>query len=300
MQYKDIETFLELVRTRNITKTAEHLYLSQPTVSNRLKNLEDELGSQLIVRSKGHRMVQLTHQGELFIPVAERWKNLFEETELLKKVSLSTLRLAANESAYYEILAPFLRYFLHVYPHIKAAIQICDSEQVYDMLEKNLIDYGLAAYESSRPEVLLECVATQALCVIQYAENPQPGRTISPSQLDPAKEIRFTGGFFSSMRLWREKWFGPNYDCRIELNTSRGIVPFLEHTDYWALTPLDTAEVLAKKISLQIYHLEDAPEPRKIYLLKKHSNYQSSLEVRRLFEKELKAFLKAGRQKPNV
>ena len=60
MHYKDIETFLELVRTRNITKTAEHLYLSQSTISNRLKNLEDELGYQLIVRAKGHRAIQLT------------------------------------------------------------------------------------------------------------------------------------------------------------------------------------------------------------------------------------------------
>jgi len=85
MRYKDIETFLEFVRTRNITKTAQHLYLSQSPVSNRLKSLEDKLGCQLIIRAKGHRVVQLAHQGEEFIPIAERWKNLFEETELLKK-----------------------------------------------------------------------------------------------------------------------------------------------------------------------------------------------------------------------
>ncbi|MBR4393905.1 MAG: LysR family transcriptional regulator, partial [Oscillospiraceae bacterium] len=38
MNYADIETFLELVRTRNLTKAAEHLFLSQSTVSNRLRN----------------------------------------------------------------------------------------------------------------------------------------------------------------------------------------------------------------------------------------------------------------------
>lgn len=111
MHYKDIEIFLELVRTRNITKTAEYLYLSQSTISSRLKNLEDEMGCQLIVRAKGRRMIQLTRQGEQFIPVAERWRNLFEETELMRSASLSTLRLAASESTYYEIVAPFLLLF---------------------------------------------------------------------------------------------------------------------------------------------------------------------------------------------
>ena len=53
MEYKDIETFLGIVRTRNITKTAENMLLSQSTVSNRLKHLEEELGCQLIQRAKG-------------------------------------------------------------------------------------------------------------------------------------------------------------------------------------------------------------------------------------------------------
>ena len=81
MNYKDIEVFLELVRCRNITKAAENLYLSQSAVSNRLKSLEDEMGVQLFLRAKGHRIVELTRQGGEFIPVAERWKALYEETE---------------------------------------------------------------------------------------------------------------------------------------------------------------------------------------------------------------------------
>ena len=124
MHYRDIETFLELVRTRNITKTAEHLFLSQSTVSNRLKNLEDELGYQLIVRAKGHRTIQLTRQGEEFISIAERWKNLFEETELLKNSSLSTLRIATSESTYYEIIAPFLCTFFSEHPQNKVGADL--------------------------------------------------------------------------------------------------------------------------------------------------------------------------------
>ena len=81
MDHKDITIFLELVRCRNISKTAENLYLSQSAVSSRLKALEEEMGCQLVLRSKGQRSVELTRQGEEFISVAERWKLLLEETE---------------------------------------------------------------------------------------------------------------------------------------------------------------------------------------------------------------------------
>lgn len=59
-----------IVQTKNITKTSENLFLSQPTVSHRLKALEDELNTKLIVRKKGHKTIELTPKGEEFISIA--------------------------------------------------------------------------------------------------------------------------------------------------------------------------------------------------------------------------------------
>ena len=67
MNFSEIETFLMIVQTKNITKTSENLYLSQPTVSHRLKSLEDELNTKLVVRKKGHKTIELTPKGEEFI-----------------------------------------------------------------------------------------------------------------------------------------------------------------------------------------------------------------------------------------
>lgn len=287
MRYRDIETFLELVRTRNITKTAEHLYLSQSTVSNRLKQLEDDLGYQLIVRAKGQRAIKLTRQGQDFVPIAERWKNLFEETESLKNSAISTLRLAVSESTYYSTLAPILLEFLDTYPKYKVSVQLCDSELIYDLVEKDLVDYGIASYDAYRPSIETCCLDSRPLCIIRYSENPIPGLTIHPRELDPKKEIRFTGGHFSNMNTWREKWFGLAHEERLDLNASRAIIPFMSNTDYWALLPADVAENLAKEVSLQIYELEDPPTPWKVYLLKKRNPYSQNIEVRRIFEKAL-------------
>ena len=68
MDLSEIETFLTIVNTKSITKTADILFLSQPTVSHRLKSLEKELGFPLIVRKKGFKNVELTSKA-VHIPV---------------------------------------------------------------------------------------------------------------------------------------------------------------------------------------------------------------------------------------
>ena len=63
MNLADIEMFLIIVRTKSITKTADALFLSQPTVSQRLKAMEQELNHPLILRSKGFKQIELTQEG---------------------------------------------------------------------------------------------------------------------------------------------------------------------------------------------------------------------------------------------
>ena len=55
MNLAEIETFLTIVNTKSITRTADLLFLSQPTVSHRLTSLENELGFPLVIRQKGDR-----------------------------------------------------------------------------------------------------------------------------------------------------------------------------------------------------------------------------------------------------
>ena len=63
MDEKDLLIFLTLADTGNLTRTAEKLYLSQPTLSKRLQNMEADLGAALFLRSK--QGVTLTPAGNL-------------------------------------------------------------------------------------------------------------------------------------------------------------------------------------------------------------------------------------------
>ena len=60
MNFYNLETFLTIVETRSISKTAEKLFLSQSTISHRLRCLEDDLDATLLIRNRGERNINLT------------------------------------------------------------------------------------------------------------------------------------------------------------------------------------------------------------------------------------------------
>ncbi|MBQ1492452.1 MAG: LysR family transcriptional regulator, partial [Blautia sp.] len=78
MTYEQIETFLTVVTLGSITAASTELFVSQSTVSARIQSLEAELGAQLIIRSRGHRNLELTSYGQAFIPLASQWTSLWK------------------------------------------------------------------------------------------------------------------------------------------------------------------------------------------------------------------------------
>ena len=76
MNYQDIKTFLTIVSSSSLSKAAEVLFVSQPALSHRLSALEEELGTELIIRKKGSRTLELTDAGQRFVPLARKWEKL--------------------------------------------------------------------------------------------------------------------------------------------------------------------------------------------------------------------------------
>lgn len=296
MNYADIETFLELVRTRNLTKAAEHLFLSQSTVSNRLRNLENELGFSLFLRGKGRTTIELTRKGEEFAPIAERWRSLYEETELVKSSSYHKLRIASSESSYFTLVSPFIREFGSANPQVRFDIRICDSEQIYDLADKGLIHFGFVSYEASYPRLVTEKLLQQELCVIMHTANPVSGSVLDPTALDPAKEIRFSGGRFSSMDLWREKYFGTVNEAALTINVGVGAIPHMRKEGMWSIVPVRMARFLSRHASLQVFSLPEQLEPWQVFMVRRKDTDPNKQDLFKHFISELLDFV--NRQQP--
>ena len=81
----EIEAFLTVQQTGSVTKAAEQLYISQSSLSTRLRTLERELGCSLFIRGRGDRAMLLTPEGERFLPLAQHHKDLEEKMRTLAR-----------------------------------------------------------------------------------------------------------------------------------------------------------------------------------------------------------------------
>ena len=82
MELRVLQYFLAVAREQSIIRAAESLHLSQPTLSTQIKNMEEELGKQLLIRgTKGSRKVTLTEEGMILRKRAEEILDLVKKAE---------------------------------------------------------------------------------------------------------------------------------------------------------------------------------------------------------------------------
>lgn len=145
MEIRVLRYFLEVAREENITKAAAHLHISQPTLSRQLKDLEEELGKKLFVRS--NYSVHLTEEGMLLRKRAEDILDMVDKTaeefRSLDEVNGGDIHIGCAES---DGIKYFLRTVLRLkekYPRIRYHFYSSGTDSVNDRLERGLLDMAI-------------------------------------------------------------------------------------------------------------------------------------------------------------
>lgn len=140
-----LEYFLAVAREESITKAAEFLNMTQPPLSRQLKDLEKELGKQLLVR--GSKKITLTEDGMLLRKRAEELVDLMEKTKAELTGSDETIGgdiyIGGGETDAVLSFAATAKELQEKYPMIHYHLYSGDAEIVMEKLDKGLIDFGL-------------------------------------------------------------------------------------------------------------------------------------------------------------
>ena len=134
--------FYTVANNGNITKASEELMISQPAISKSIKNLEEQLGGQLFVRTK--RGVTLTEEGKEFykhIKQAMEYISNAENkfTELIK-LETGCIKIGISSTLTKRFLLPYLARFHKLYPKIDIQIVTNVSSELFPKLRNGLID----------------------------------------------------------------------------------------------------------------------------------------------------------------
>ena len=145
MLYRQLECFLAVARLGNLSRAAEEMFLTQPTLTARLKGLEEEVGDQLFVRTS--RGMRLTEAGKEFVPYAERCVGSFEEGRRhlaeLREASGGRLVLGASPGVGTYALPGLLERFAAAYPKVSVSVRTGHSEDILEMTLREEVQLGL-------------------------------------------------------------------------------------------------------------------------------------------------------------
>lgn len=155
MDFKQLQSFNAVVQYQSFTIAAEKLQLSQPTVSTHVRMLEDELHSQLVIRTT--KNIEITPRGRELYECASRILNLRDQ--LLQSWSGETKRVihlgaSTIPSAY--ILPEVLPAFGELFPDIYFVVNQSDSQGVIDAVRDGAYDVGLIGMHCG--DEMLSCI----------------------------------------------------------------------------------------------------------------------------------------------
>lgn len=145
MELRVLKYFLMVAREENITKAAQLLHITQPTLSRQLMLLEEELGTRLFWR--GRHNITLTDDGMLLKRRAQEIVGLVDKTEQefaqqAKELS-GEIMIGCGETCNMALLADLMTAFREQHPLVQYNIYSATAEDVKERLESGLLDMGL-------------------------------------------------------------------------------------------------------------------------------------------------------------
>lgn len=145
MNIESLKTFITLAQVQNFTKTAQQHLVVQSTVSNRIKELENEIGKKLFIRDK--KKIKLTPSGELLLNYAKKIVSL--EKNFLDEINKSDtyveqIKIGTVNAIYDCHLHKYINNFLKMYDNISLNIINSKSTNVLNMLHDGSIDIAFS------------------------------------------------------------------------------------------------------------------------------------------------------------
>jgi len=149
------KVFYWAAKTGSLTQAAKALYLTQPSVSHAIKQLEDGFGMPLFSRtSKGVELTQegavlysYIEQSQLFIKLAE------EKMAALKNLDSGELRIGGSDSLFKHYLLPYLEEFHATYPGVRLHLNHGTTPEVITFLKEGRIDFGVVRMPIVDPQL---------------------------------------------------------------------------------------------------------------------------------------------------
>lgn len=145
MEIRLLRYFIAVANQQSISAAAQHLHLSQPSLSRQLSEFEKELGTVLFIR--GNRKITLTDEGVFLLKKAKEIVELVEKTEANfnqpAEIVSGKIYIGGGETDAMRLIAKTLKSLLKDYPNIEFHLFSGNADDITDKLDSGVLDFGI-------------------------------------------------------------------------------------------------------------------------------------------------------------
>ena len=195
MNLKQAHYVKTIAQCGSLTTAARKLYVSQPSLSQMLRQIEDEIGLPIFDRSV--YPFRITFAGEKYLEAAEAMlaANARLESQLreIRQENSGKLRLGISVSRAMQVLPLVLPVFTRRYPHVELALTESGSASLEELVRRGEIDLALAAMESTGANMAYQLLEKETIGILAGADSHIAKRLASgtPVTLADAREDSF-------------------------------------------------------------------------------------------------------------
>ncbi len=186
MNVRQLECFRAVMVTGMMTRAADFLGITQPSVSNLIANLEYEIGFDLFKRTKG-RLIP-TPEAHYFYQDVDRTLGSIEQTahtaRQIRDRELGNLVIASYPGIAFDFLPKIISEFIAERPNVRIKLLSRSSEVVRELVPTQQFDLAIAELPGDHPAVETEPLAFQCVCALPAGHRLARKRVITPPDLD--------------------------------------------------------------------------------------------------------------------
>jgi DNA-binding transcriptional LysR family regulator len=218
MDNRQIHYFTEVVRQGGFSKAAEYLYVSQPTISNVVKDLEKELDVQLLIRTT--RKLELTDTGKLLFHYGEKisqlYRHFYQELDDTKKANKGSIKMGIFSSVGTEILTDIMSAFYKQYPNITIRFVEDGEVNLKNALSNGELDLIVLEVPMNEPINYIPFLKGDLRLLVHHTHPLANKEVVAWEELKDEKFIIFHEGFAVRRFIMKECeriGFEPNIIC---------------------------------------------------------------------------------------
>ncbi len=280
MNTEELKTFIFLSKVKNFTLAAEQLFIAQSTVTNRISELEKEVGKKLF--SRGAKNVKLTEAGEVFLRYAER---ILE----LQNTSIEEMNALSSHSRKFSIGAINATYEVYVKPLVDECLKnnsvtsikvmLGHSLDLIQQLQDNMLDAVFSAIPLKRTGYACDVYDVDRVALVckkgtnEYPDGVTKAQLAKIPYLMCDLTLSEAGVFIRSL-------FPKNHIFRLEVDNSSKLFPYLENGLGYSFLPYKLIKDKLENGELEEVKLKDFTAPKvTTYLL-----YRQGYDITRFLE----------------